>query len=115
MDPTTRVMIDPPFVIAREPSFVARFVLAANEVESVSNVDAIVDLPDGSSWTLTIFTLDEVNRLLRTWRESGEHAHGSHFWVVDQLIVPQPGIAAMVTAIRELVRSNDITQAGART
>jgi hypothetical protein len=32
--------------------------------ESVANVDAFVDRPDGSSWALTIFTVDEVRRLL---------------------------------------------------
>ncbi|GIF63371.1 hypothetical protein Ais01nite_14060 [Asanoa ishikariensis] len=78
----------------------------------MDNVDAFVDLPDGSSWALTIFTVDEVRRLLQHWEATAEVVHGSCFWVVDQLIVPRPGIAAMVTAIRELVRSKDITRVG---
>jgi hypothetical protein len=110
----TQVAVDPPFVIVQESSFTARFLLAHSEVESVENVDAFVDLPDGSSWSLTIFTVDEVRRLLRTWQESGECANGSYFWVSDQLIVPRPGVAAMVTAIRELVRSREIALVGAR-
>ncbi|GAA1767637.1 hypothetical protein [Luedemannella helvata] len=114
MNQPTEVVVDPPFVVVQEPAFTARFVLASSEVESVENVDAFVDLPDGSSWSLTIFTIDEIGRLLRTWQESGEHANGSYFWAADQLIVAQPGIAAMVTAIRELVRTNDITRVGAR-
>jgi hypothetical protein len=39
---------------------------------------------------------------------------GSYFWCADQLIVPVPGIAAMTAAIRELVRTGDITSAGIR-
>ncbi|GAA0809606.1 hypothetical protein [Spirilliplanes yamanashiensis] len=44
----------------------------------------------------------------------GEVANGSYFWASGQLIVPEPGIPAMTAAIRELVRSGDITQAGIR-
>jgi hypothetical protein len=104
-----------PYTIVEEPTFVARFLLGADDAAgSVANVDAFVDLPDGSSWALTIVTIDEVRRLLRKWHETGEVAHGSYFWVIDQLIVPRPGIPAMTTAIRELVRSEDLARAGIR-
>jgi hypothetical protein len=82
--------------------------------ESVANVDAFVDLPDGSSWALTIFTVDEVRRLLAKWKETGEVANGSYFWAVDQLIVPEPGVSTMTTAIRELVRTREIESVGVR-
>ncbi|MEV4536541.1 hypothetical protein AB0J82_22415 [Asanoa sp. NPDC049518] len=94
----------------------ARFLLDADTdtVDTVANVDAFVDLPDGSTWALTIFTVDEVGRLLARWRQTGEVANGSYFWTADQLIVPEPGIPAMTAAIRELVCSGDITSAGVR-
>jgi hypothetical protein len=82
--------------------------------ECLANVDAFVDLPDGSSWALTIFTVEEVRRLLVRWKETGEGANGSYFWAVDQLIVPEPGVSAMTTAIRELVRSGGIARVGVR-
>lgn len=41
-------------------------------------------------------------------------ANGSYFSVVGQLIVPESGIAVMTAAIRELVRSGDITTVGIR-
>jgi hypothetical protein len=105
-----------PFVTVKEPTFVARFLLdpKTETVESVANVDAFVELPDGSCWTLTIFTVDEVRRLLGVWRETGEVANGSYFWTVDQLIVPGPGVSAMTVAIRELVRSGEIASVGVR-
>lgn len=101
-------------VTVAEPTFVARFLLdpRSDAEESVANVDAIVDLPDGSSWALTIVTIDEVRRLLARWNETGEVANGSYFWVSDQLIVPEPGVTAMTNAIRELVRSNELTSVG---
>ncbi|WP_436534869.1 hypothetical protein [Actinoplanes sp. HUAS TT8] len=105
-----------PFTIIAEPTFVARFLLdpRTDTADTVANVDAFVDLPDGSSWTLTILTADEVGRLLIRWKDSGEAANGSYFWVADQLIVPAPGLPAMTAAIRELVRTGDITDVGIR-
>src|SRR4051812_17823747 len=91
-----------PYTTITEPTFVARFLIDpdTDTVESVADVDPFVDLPDGVSWALTIFTVDEVARLLARWRETGEVANGSYFWVVDQLIVPGSGVAAMTAAIR---------------
>ncbi|GAA2535402.1 hypothetical protein [Winogradskya humida] len=103
-----------PYLVVTEPAFKARFLLdpAADTEETVANIDVIVDLTDGSSWSLTIITVDEVRRLLERWRKTGETAHGAYFWASDQLIVPAPGISAMTSAIRELVRSGDIAVAG---
>lgn len=105
-----------PYTTITEPTFVARFLLDPDveTAETVANVDAFVDLLDGSTWALTICTVDEVGHLLARWRETGEVANGSYFWAADQLIVPEPGVSAMTAAIRELVRSGDITSAGIR-
>ncbi|MCA2216316.1 hypothetical protein [Jidongwangia harbinensis] len=105
-----------PYFTVEEPTFVARFLLdpESDTEESVANVDAFVDLPDGSCWALTILTVEEVRRLLSVWRDAGEVANGSYFWGVDDVIVPESGIAVMTAAIRELVRSGDITRAGIR-
>ncbi|WJK41089.1 hypothetical protein O7608_01105 [Solwaraspora sp. WMMA2056] len=107
---------DDPFTTITESTFVARFMLdpGTDTVDGVASVDVFVDLPDGSTWSLTIFTVDEVGRLLARWKKTGELANGSYFWAVDQLIVPEPGMPAMTAAIRELVRKGDITSAGAR-
>ena len=105
-----------PYTTITEPTFVARFPLDPDveTADTVANVDAFVDLPDGSTWTLTICTVDEVGRLLARWKETGEVANGSYYWAADQLIVPEPGVSAMTAAIRELVHSGDITSAGIR-
>jgi hypothetical protein len=105
-----------PYVTVTEPTFVARFLLdpEMDTEESVANADVFVDLPDGSSWALTIVALDEVRRLLGRWKETGEAADGSYFWAIDQLIVPEAGVVAMTAAIRGLVRSGEIASVGAR-
>ena len=105
-----------PYLTVEESSFTARFLLdpETDTEGSVANVDVFVDLPDGSCWALTLLTVDEVGRLLRVWQQTGEVAHGSYFRAADQVIVPVPGIAAMTAAIRELVRSGDLSKAGIR-
>ncbi|WP_198950300.1 hypothetical protein [Kineosporia sp. A_224] len=105
-----------PWVTVTEETFVARFLLDrdVDTEDSVANVDVFVDLPEGVSWALTMFTVDEVRRLLAVWKGTGEVAHGSYFWCADDVIVPEPGLAAMTAAIRELVRSREIEVAGVR-
>ena len=108
------VTADEPYFVVTEPTFVARFLLDpdADTAGTVANADVFVDIADGSSWSLTIVTIDEVRRLLAVWRETGEAAHGSYFWASDQVIVPEPGVKAMTAAIRELVRSGEIADVG---
>jgi hypothetical protein len=45
-----------PYTTVIEPTFVARLLLdfERDTVDTVANVDAFVDLHDGSSWALTI-------------------------------------------------------------
>lgn len=73
---------DDPYTTVTEGTFVARFLLdpGTDTVDTVANVDAFVDLPDGSTWALTIVSVDEVSRLLARWKETGEVANGSYFW-----------------------------------
>jgi hypothetical protein len=102
--------------VIAEPTFTARFLLdpETDTADTVANADVFVDLPDGSSWSLTMFTVDEVRRLLAVWRGTGEAARGNYLWASDQVIVPEPGVKAMVTAIRDLVSSGDLVHAGTR-
>jgi hypothetical protein len=67
------------YTTIEERTFSVRFLLDpdTDNAHSVANVDAFVDLPDGSSWSLTIVSVDEVRRLLSVWREPGDVAHGS--------------------------------------
>ncbi|GAA0453779.1 hypothetical protein Ade02nite_02070 [Paractinoplanes deccanensis] len=46
--------------------------LGAETVETVANVDVFVDVPDGSSWALTMACADEVRRAaVRRGRDGG--------------------------------------------
>jgi hypothetical protein len=47
--------VDEPYTTVAEPTFVARLLLGPS-ADTVANVDAFVELADGSTWTMTIFT-----------------------------------------------------------
>lgn len=74
------------------------------------NVDVEVRLPDGSRWSATVFTLAEVDRLMKSWAGSGEALGGRYFWCSDGLIVRAPGIESMSGVIAGLLDSGEFSQ-----
>lgn len=76
-------------------------------IEEVCNVDAEIHLADGSHWSSTIFTLAEVDRLIRSWEANGEAASGQYFFCADGLLARNPGIGSMVRVIARLEASDE--------
>ncbi|MFG2010769.1 hypothetical protein ACGFNF_17015 [Micromonospora sp. NPDC048868] len=88
---------------------VVQFMLGGGEEpETVNNVDAHIHLADGSHRYATFFTLDAVKEILNRHANTGETDGGRYFWCSDQVIVPEPGVDAMVAAVDEMIRSGDI-------
>ncbi|MGW2860264.1 hypothetical protein [Streptomyces sp. NPDC001205] len=99
---------DGPYYRVRAEAFDALFLPGPDEaLDEVCNVDVEVHLPDGSRWSATVFTLAEVDRLMKRWEETGEAAGGQCFWCSDGLVVRAPGISGMVTVISELLQSGE--------
>ena len=86
-----------------------RFLLPdpAVALDQVCNVDAEVQLPDGSRWSATIFTVAEVEQLMARWSETSEALNGRYYWCPDGLIVKEPGIMAMAEVIMGLLDNGD--------
>ncbi|MGW0785713.1 hypothetical protein [Streptomyces sp. NPDC002913] len=42
------------------------------DLDEVCNVDVFVTLKDESCWTATVFTVEEVERLMKLWAGTGE-------------------------------------------
>ncbi|WP_377267053.1 hypothetical protein [Peterkaempfera sp. SMS 1(5)a] len=80
---------------------------AGEDLDAVCNVDMWVTFADGNRWSGTVFTLDEVQRLMGRWKDTGECLDGSYFWCWDGLIVREAGIPAMVRVIDDLVVTCD--------
>ncbi|MYS80036.1 hypothetical protein [Embleya scabrispora] len=102
---------DGPFYRVRRDAFEASFLPNPDEdLGSVCNVDVEVRLMDGSRWSATVFTLAEVDRLMKSWAASGEALDGRYFWCSDGLIVRDPGIESMSGVIAGLLDSGEFSQ-----
>ncbi|TDC50152.1 hypothetical protein E1258_26650 [Micromonospora sp. KC207] len=89
----------------------AAFMLgAADDADTVENVDVEVTLDDGSRWSATFLTLAEIRRLMERWEATGECFSGAYFQCADLVIVGQGGIAAAADLLRQLVDSGRIRE-----
>ncbi|MFF4894613.1 hypothetical protein [Micromonospora chersina] len=78
-----------------------------DDPETADNIDAHVYIADGTHRYATFMTTDEISRVLQKWAESGEAGVGRYFWCSDLVIIPRPGVEAMVAALEEIIRSGD--------
>ncbi|MGW4399389.1 hypothetical protein ACWEHA_29225 [Amycolatopsis nivea] len=100
---------DSPYYLVRTTAFDVFFLVGGGEnPDEVDNVDVEVRCPDGSRWSATMFTLDEVDRIMRRWEGTGECADGSYFAVPDGLIVREPGVRKMAAVLVAMHDSGEL-------
>lgn len=73
----------------------------------VCNVDVEVIVGDGSRWSATFLTLDEVERLMTRWSETGEALGGRICYGDDLVLLREAGLPFMVDVLDALVESGD--------
>ncbi|WP_024759774.1 hypothetical protein [Streptomyces exfoliatus] len=102
---------DEPWYRIRMADFHASFLPSDGEdLDEVCNVDVFVTLKDGSRWTATVFTVAEVERLMKLWVGTDEALGGRYFWVSDGLIVRDPGIDNMTDVIAGLIENGEFSE-----
>ncbi|MFF2810739.1 hypothetical protein ACFVT2_26905 [Streptomyces sp. NPDC058000] len=102
---------DGPWYRVRTEQFEAAFLPDADEnLEAVDNVDVEVRLRDGSRWSATMFTVAQVEVLMKRWAASGEALGGRYFWCSHGLIVRDAGISNMTQVLTGLIENGDVTQ-----
>lgn len=85
-------------------TFKLRLLLEENEpLDQVCNVDGCIEVPGEGWWAATYFSLAEVGRLLAQRRDGDEYGSAAYFSCTDGIIVPEPGVDAILAAARELV------------
>jgi hypothetical protein len=84
--------------------FKAVFMLGAeDDPGTVENVDAEVTLTDGTRWSATFISINEIQGIMDRWLISGECASGGYFQCPDLVIIREPGIGAMVRVIEQVL------------
>jgi hypothetical protein len=79
-------MWDGPFYRVRRDGYEICFVPGAGEdLGEVCNVDMWVIRNDGDRWSGTVFTLDEVQRIMARQRQAGE-PDGDYWWCWEGLV-----------------------------
>jgi hypothetical protein len=87
------------------PGFRATFIVGLDaSPELCCDLDVHVYLDeDGSHWTATMFTVDEVKRLME------ESEPEQDYFVWDDLIIRRPGIDAMIEVLDDLFQKKEIS------
>nr|WSX53962.1 hypothetical protein OG409_36620 [Streptomyces sp. NBC_00974] len=103
---------DGPWYRVRTDRFVASLLpRAVEDLGTVRNVDVEVRLTaDDSRWSATVFTLAEVDRLMKRWSRTGEELGGRYPWCSDGLIVRDADIGNMTQVLVGLLDSGALTQ-----
>ena len=52
-----------------------------------ANVDVHVTFPNGESFSAVFFTLQNIETLMKDYKETGECANGLYLWTSDMLVV----------------------------
>jgi hypothetical protein len=80
------------------------FMLGGEDEEAtVEFADAEIVLADGSRWSVTFATLNEIRNIMQRWAQSGEYKSGAYFRIPDLVISSKPGLANMLLAVEDLI------------
>jgi hypothetical protein len=78
-----------------------------------ANIDIVVDLADGRSYSLTLFTVQNLRTLMRRGREQHEPPYGLYFSAAPDMVVLERLTREDIdAAVAELLRSEEILYVG---
>jgi hypothetical protein len=78
------------------------------------NVDVEVQVGDGSRWSATFFTLDNIDALFAKNRITGECANGLYLWAADMILVERLDESAIRATVDALRQSGEFSSAFGR-
>lgn len=71
------------------------------------NVDVYVVLENGSRYTATFFTVQNIVRIMNRYKSSGECLHGTYFWASEMIIIKSLSPINIKIAIDDLLRTEE--------
>jgi hypothetical protein len=76
--------------------------------EAFDNVDVGIESYGGRRWTATVLTPGAITECLRRHQATGESGGGAYLRIPDMLVVPCPGVEAILDAVRALLREDGL-------
>ncbi len=71
------------------------------------NCEVYVTLKSGSKYVATVFTVKGIEKVMQTYRETGECAEGSYFWCSDLLILSIINESCIKKAVASLMHDGE--------
>jgi hypothetical protein len=76
------------------------------------NVDVRIELADGRAYSVTLFTVRNLETLMARWGTTGECAHGLYVWEKNMIVVQAISQAVIRRVAQDLVETGDIEKIG---
>lgn len=76
------------------------------------NVDVRIELADGRAYSVTLFTVRNLETLMARWGRTGECAHGLYVWATNMIVVQAISQAVIRRVAQDLVETGDIEKIG---
>lgn len=90
-------------------------VLATDDWNPVDdNVDVEVAFLDGSRYTATFFTIENIRSLFAKNKNTGECAGGTYLWATEMILVEKLDIETMRATVHGLIRDGELDVAFTR-
>ncbi|WP_433040890.1 hypothetical protein [Dactylosporangium sp. CS-033363] len=100
------------WLVVEHERFVARFLHpGSDDLEQIQDQDIYVTVTGGPTYYVSLMTLGAIDAVLRRWAATRENAGGGYFWSTDLVIIPRPGITAMIEAIAGLIHDDELGDA----
>lgn len=92
--------------------FSLHFPAGLTEPTKDDNVDVRIELADGRAYSVTFFTLTNLETLMARWGRTGECANGLYVWATNMIVVQEITHAVVRRVAQDLVETGDIEKIG---
>jgi hypothetical protein len=75
------------------------------------NVDVEVAFDDGSRFVATFFTLQNIEKILDRYKQTGECMKGFYFWCSDMIIVRSLSRESITKVVGDLIEKGEFEEA----
>ena len=102
-----------PWLERKTSRFTLQMLVGADGVDPIDgNIDVEVVLAgEAERWGTTVYTLANLESLMRKWEQSGECGAGRYFWADPMLIVRRLDADNLVEAIEALLDADEFSSA----
>lgn len=100
--------MDKPIRIQRDSYTVIIFTGADGLNPNNDNADVEIVLRDGTRWSATFFTIENVKSILNRAVKTGEFRNGLYFWASDMIIVESLTEETIIATIEDLLEKEEL-------